>query len=114
MSATQLLAGETPGRFRVTGSLTFEMVPELATEPLPDWGNQSRCYLDLSAVEHADSAGLALLVDWVARARDAGCELVFEQAPRQLVAIARVSGVDSLLGLDGAEAGAEGPGTPTE
>jgi phospholipid transport system transporter-binding protein len=53
--------------------------------------------LDLSAVTRTDSAGLALVVDWVRVARQRGLDLKIVGASSQLSAIAQVSGLDDLL-----------------
>lgn len=61
----------------------------------------TRAALDLSLVTRSDSAGLALVVDWIRAARRRGLELDIRGVPRQLAEIARVSGLDSLLGVAG-------------
>jgi phospholipid transport system transporter-binding protein len=53
--------------------------------------------LDLSAVPAADSAGLALLVDWLASARAHHKKLRYVQPPQGLLALARLSDVERLL-----------------
>lgn len=53
--------------------------------------------LDLSSVPAVDSAGLALLIEWLARARAAGKRLRYTQAPGALLALARLSDVEALL-----------------
>jgi phospholipid transport system transporter-binding protein len=53
--------------------------------------------VDLSGVTHADSAGVALLIEWVAALRDTGREIRFSAIPGQVLAIARLSGVDEFL-----------------
>ena len=60
--------------------------------------------LDLAAVERSDSAGLALVVDWLRTARRRGLDLAIEGTPAQLADIARVSGLDELLGVEDARA----------
>lgn len=99
MSAAALVAGDRAGVFRVIGSLTFDTVPALVGEGDNLLGDRRTVRLDFSAIDHADSAGLAVLVDWRVQARNAGGELEFEAVPAQLVAIASVSGVDELLGF---------------
>jgi phospholipid transport system transporter-binding protein len=54
---------------------------------------------DLAGVTAVDSAGLALLIDWLAVARVRGRELRYAQVPESLQALARMSDVESLLGL---------------
>lgn len=56
--------------------------------------------VDLAGVSTADSAGIALLVDWLACARGAGKRLRYTSPPAVVVDIARVSGVDKILRLD--------------
>jgi len=53
--------------------------------------------VDLSSVPSVDSAGLALLVDWLAHARGAGKRLCYVRAAPALLALARLSDVESLL-----------------
>lgn len=54
-------------------------------------------HIGLGGVTRADSAGLALLVDWLAWARGAGCSLAFDSLPPALLALARLSGLEALL-----------------
>ncbi|HSS63053.1 MAG TPA: STAS domain-containing protein, partial [Gammaproteobacteria bacterium] len=53
--------------------------------------------LDLDSVTRADSAGLALMVEWLkqAKRRDAGLQVV--NMPDQMLAIARMSKLDRIL-----------------
>jgi phospholipid transport system transporter-binding protein len=48
-------------------------------------------------VTEADSAGLAMLVDWLAWARGAGRSLELVGTPQRLRALAAISEVDDLL-----------------
>ncbi|HEB99345.1 MAG TPA: STAS domain-containing protein, partial [Thiotrichales bacterium] len=50
-----------------------------------------------SGVGRADSAGLALLVEWMREARRQGREIRFLGMPAQMSAIAEVSGLSELL-----------------
>lgn len=88
------------GVVRVSGDLTFATVTALWRDSQPLLGaGGARLQIDLAGVGHADSAGLALLVEWLRNARTAGVELVFQAVPAQLLAIASASGVDRLLPL---------------
>ncbi len=91
------------GRFRVTGELTFSTVPLLAarSDGLPAFPVGETVEIDLGGVERADSAGLALLTEWLRRARAGGCAIRFSQVPEQMLAIARISGLGAILPLDG-------------
>jgi phospholipid transport system transporter-binding protein len=85
---------------RVEGDLTFATVGALlaASRPLFSAG-EATLRVDLSGVGHADSAGLALLIEWLRLARAAGRELRFQAVPGQMQAIAAASGLTDVLPL---------------
>lgn len=56
--------------------------------------------VDLSRVVRTDSAGLAVLIEWVKRANRNGVALAFRNVPRELQALAAISEMDSLLPLE--------------
>ncbi len=87
------------GRLRVSGVMSLHTVPQLwrASEELIR--DTDRVEIDLRGVVHSDSAGLALLVQWMRQARHAGKEIRFLNIPRQMLAIARVSSLDRILPL---------------
>lgn len=62
--------------------------------PLPKGG-----VVDLSGLEHADSATLAVLLALRRRASTEGADLAFVDVPPVIVSLARVYGVDSLVGV---------------
>ncbi|MCW5573563.1 MAG: STAS domain-containing protein [Steroidobacteraceae bacterium] len=53
--------------------------------------------IDCSGLESANSAALAVLLDWLASAHRAGGHLRFEGLPERVRAIAGISEVDELL-----------------
>lgn len=57
----------------------------------------SELELDLSGVSSADSAGLALLLEWVHWAKQSAREIQFKNIPDQIQTIARISEVDGIL-----------------
>ena len=87
------------GRFIVSGELTFATVAALQRESVRVFAGNEELLVDLDDVAAADSAGLALLVDWTAAARQQGRHICFTNMPAQLLAIARVSGLDEVLPL---------------
>jgi phospholipid transport system transporter-binding protein len=92
------------GTFQVSGDLVFETVPELLEQgrALLDTGvdaGVTGIELDFNGVTRADSAGLALLIEWMRSARRLRLNIVFRNVPEQMLAIARVSGVDGILPL---------------
>lgn len=56
--------------------------------------------VDLSAVTHADSSGLGVLLDWLRSSLQAGGSLKFVALPQALQSLARLYGVDALLSVD--------------
>ena len=85
------------GRYRLQGSATSRHARWLLAEGLDHFSGQRSIEVDLSGVEAADSAGLAVLLAWAERAHARGQVLTFKGLPTQLSAIARVCEVSSLL-----------------
>jgi phospholipid transport system transporter-binding protein len=88
-----------PGAFAVRGAMTFATAARLHAAGLAAFGasQEPRLVLDCAGVGNADSAGLAVLVDWLAWARGAGRDLQLRNVPGKLVEIARISELDELL-----------------
>ena len=99
--ASEAVAVAGDGTVRVSGRLTFETVEEVravvrsAVGP-ERWGGATLTF-DLGSVEHADSAGLALLVAWRRAAHRAGGRIHFRCTPPALRSIAGLCGVDRHL-----------------
>jgi Predicted NTP binding protein (contains STAS domain) len=86
------------GELRVSGELSMATVPALlAQNDLRDI--RSDITVDLQGIERADSAGVALLIEWQRVARRQQHTIHFKNMPSQMLAIARLSGVDELLAL---------------
>ncbi len=87
------------GRFQLHGELTFASVTGLMEQATELFAGRD-CVLDLAAVERADSAGLALLIHWLRQARQQDCALRLLHVPQQMLAMARVSGLERILPLE--------------
>jgi phospholipid transport system transporter-binding protein len=85
------------GRYRVTGNLGFDTVPALWTQSLSELNDSAETVIDLGQVTHVDSAGLALVIEWVHWAHSHGRRLRLVEIPEKLVALARISETDSFL-----------------
>jgi len=85
------------GRVEIAGDLTFETVAGLRERGAEVLRGNGDVTLDLNAVTRADSAGLALMVEWLrqAKRKDAGLHVV--NMPAQMLAIARMCKLDSIL-----------------
>lgn len=93
-----------PAHIPVSGPLTFATVPDLVSLSQQWHGSTAtEIVLDLSEVSRADSAGLALLLEWMAHARRDGVRLRFTGLPEQLTELVRANGLEALLlGTQGA------------
>lgn len=87
------------GRFGVCGPMTFDSVSGLWSASRGLFAGGEVLQIDLSEVTHTDSAGLALLVEWLREAAQRGARLELSNLPAQLVAIAGASNLERLLGV---------------
>jgi phospholipid transport system transporter-binding protein len=85
------------GRFRLNGVLDATTVANLLTESQERFATAPSIDVDLGGVTEADSAGLALLIEWLRGARERSQRIVFRNVPGQLNALAKISEVDELL-----------------
>lgn len=89
-------------RFTLSGRLDAASVPVLWHSAGAQFSDclQRDLAIDLGGVEHSDSAGVALLVDWLRQARAAGGQLSLHNVPAQMRAIIRVADLENLFGLN--------------
>ncbi len=86
------------GVYRLEAPLTFATVAQLRGPGLARISAaQPEVSFDLAVVPASDSAGLALLIDWLAEARVRQRTLRYGQAPQALRALAQLSEVESLI-----------------
>jgi len=98
VSAAELVArGE--GRFALSGILDFSTVDALLPRGLALLDGAGPALLDLAGVTRANSAGLALLLEWLDQARRRGRELHVTHLPTSLADIARICNCTELLPL---------------
>ena len=97
--AEATLVDDGAGSWLLQGELGFESVSGVLQRAGTMMQGEGRLQLDLKGVTRADSAGLALLVEWLREAEYAGNEIVFINVPDQLLSIARVCGLDEILSL---------------
>ncbi|MCI0400027.1 MAG: STAS domain-containing protein [Gammaproteobacteria bacterium] len=81
----------------VFGELSFKTVPNVIGELNGLLNSPSPQVIDLSGVTRIDSAGVALLVDWLRAARQRNVTVRFRNLPAQMLALAKVTGVGYLL-----------------
>lgn len=89
------------GHYRIHGQLTFETVPQYFSHtPQMLQGAGGAVTVDLAGVTLADSAGIALLVEWQQQARAARRTLQFTNIPEQVRKVIRVNGLQHAFALD--------------
>jgi phospholipid transport system transporter-binding protein len=87
--------------YALSGELTMKNVPKVALKTASVIGAMNgEVSVDLSGITRADSAGLALLIDWLRIARRAKVSLRFEKLPEQLTQIAEVCDLHSILPIE--------------
>jgi phospholipid transport system transporter-binding protein len=90
-----------PGRFRVSGALDYASVGRVERLARPLLGAAPEAVVDLGGVQTANSAALALLLEWVDQARQGRRRVRFTGVPAAVLEIAKVSNVADLLPLAG-------------
>ncbi|MEW8429980.1 MAG: STAS domain-containing protein [gamma proteobacterium symbiont of Ctena orbiculata] len=84
-------------RFHVQGDMTFSSVKDLLQRSTELFSSVDELEVDLSQVDHADSAGLALVLEWMAQAGERNAKIVFTGNPESMISIARLCQAESLL-----------------
>lgn len=87
------------GRLILEGELSFKTVMRLWGEVQRLLEPRAEIHIDLQGISRSDSAGLALLVEWMRTAKQLGRPIQFLNIPQQMLAIARVSSLDQVLPL---------------
>ncbi|MGI9246360.1 MAG: STAS domain-containing protein [Steroidobacteraceae bacterium] len=86
-----------PGRLEASGAMSFDTAAQALQAGLALIPRGQECTIELSRVTEADSAGLAVLVEWLATARNRQSSIRYEGIPAQILAFARISDLDQLL-----------------
>jgi phospholipid transport system transporter-binding protein len=94
----EIVAGA-DGRAHVRGALTFTTARRAREEGAVRFQTCTArsCEVDCSGITASDSAGLTVLLDWMALAKRDGRSLRFVNLPEGLLAIARISDVEDFL-----------------
>lgn len=85
------------GRFALTGEMSFETAEQILQASEKPFDEHTQLEIDLSGVTLSDSAGLALLLEWVTWANHTVREIRFSDMPERVLAIARTTEVEVLL-----------------
>lgn len=99
MNVSSIKISENGQRFLVSGELSFLTVPLLRQEGdhLITHADFESIVIDFIDVTECDSAALSLLTAWIRSAKKAQKSIQFAHLPSQLIEIAKLSHLDSLL-----------------
>jgi phospholipid transport system transporter-binding protein len=86
------------GRFAARGALTFATARQACALGEQTLTGAAGAAIDCSGISSSDSAGLAVLLQWLGAARNAGRHLSYANLPPGLAALAEISEVTQLLG----------------
>ena len=85
------------GRFSLSGHMSFDTAGQILHDSEELFEAHTRIEVDLFEVTDTDSAGLALLLEWITWANHTVREIRFVGTPEKIDAIARTTEVDHLL-----------------
>ena len=85
------------GKFSLSGAMNFDTAEEILVESEEPFEEHTQLEIDLSGVTDSDSAGLALLLEWVTWANHSVREISFTGIPERIEAIAKTTEVEPLL-----------------
>lgn len=92
-----VLRNQGDGRFEILGELSFQTAVSALEQSKAVFSQHSIIEIDLAGVTRVDSAGLALMLEWVNWARNSAHDLRFSNIPPQIVSIAQISEVEDML-----------------
>lgn len=93
------LESQGAGHYLLAGELSFNTVPDIASGFDEMINDTDELILDLQGVTRTDSAGLALLMEWMRIAHHRHKRIVLRNMPAQMLAVAKVSELDQILPL---------------
>jgi phospholipid transport system transporter-binding protein len=91
------LVDEGEGRFALQGAMSFATAQNILKQSERLFAPHSALEVDLAGVDKADSAGLALIIEWKSQAANRDAGIRFSNVPDSLLAIARTTEVQDLI-----------------
>lgn len=95
MRAASLI--EEQGCLKISGILNFVTILKLWEESLSFFTKEQTLCISLADVTHANSGGLALMIEWIKYANDLNKTIVFKKIPLNLQSIIDIAGIDHLF-----------------
>ena len=85
------------GHFKLSGEMSFDTAERILQLSEKPFSEHTRLEVDLSGITMSDSAGLALLLEWITWSNHTVREIRFSSIPERIMAIAKTTEVDALL-----------------
>ena len=95
MKALEIIINQ--GDISLRGDLTFASINKKTVDAI-NFGQSRyshRITIDLSEVNSSDSAGLALMIEWIKLSKQYNAEIHFSHIPEQLLTLAKLSGFNN-------------------
>lgn len=100
------------GNWILAGDLSFSSVPDLMKGMDIRSVDGDHISIDLAGVTRSDSAGLALLVEWLRESERLGKGITFLNMPAQMQSIARICGLGEILQVNATALSPPAPESP--
>ena len=85
------------GSFEISGDMSFETAERILRASQRAFEQYENVRVDMSAVKKADSAGLALLLEWMSWKRQGVAKIDFVAIPASVLAIAHTAELKDLV-----------------
>lgn len=82
------------GNYIIDGDLTFSTIDKQTVKSFAFLSAARLITIDLCRVACTDSAGLALMIEWIKYSRHHRTQIIFKNIPEQLLNLAKLSGFD--------------------
>ncbi|MCF7987251.1 MAG: STAS domain-containing protein [Methylovulum sp.] len=90
-----LIIDDGHGHFVIDGDLTFSTIDKDTVKSFVFLNSAKEITIDLGHVNNTDSAGLALMIEWIRYARSKRTHLSFKKIPQQLINLVKLSGLEN-------------------
>ena len=94
------LTRETNDSFSVSGVLQMDTVMSVLSDLNKQLSAESNIRIDFSGVTNSDSAAVALIIAWLAKAKKLNIRIQLVHLPQQILDIAKASDLLEILPID--------------
>lgn len=84
--------------FHISGDLNFSNVMSVYNKSLQLFDKHAEWVFDFSQLHSSDSAGLALIIEWIKLAKKTDKKVRFNHLPDGIVSLAKAADMDEILG----------------